>query len=65
MFLASNRIDPERVMRAGDLIDLLRGKTFYPEGRNAYMLDPRTGRKIFLHLLLEPDAPANAPGAQR
>lgn len=54
-FLATNEVDLDQTVRTGDFIDFLRGKSFYPEGRNAYFVDPSNGRKVFLHLLLEPE----------
>lgn len=56
-FEVTNEIDLQRTYRAGELIDLLRGKTFLPHGSNAYFIDAHTGRKIYVGLDLRP-APA-------
>jgi methionyl-tRNA formyltransferase len=56
-FEATNEIDLQRSYRAGELIDLLRGKTFLPHGHNAYFIDPHTGRKIQVSLILQPEPP--------
>lgn len=53
-FESTNEIDLQQTYRAGELIDLLRGKTFLPHGRNAYFIDRATGRKIYVSLALEP-----------
>jgi methionyl-tRNA formyltransferase len=52
-FEKTNEIDLKQVYRAGELIDLIRGKTFLPHKRNAYFIDPATGRKVYVSLELE------------
>lgn len=56
LFEATNEIDLQRTYRAGELIDLLRGKTFLPHGRNAYFIDAHTGQKIYVSLELRPES---------
>ena len=52
-FESTNEIDLQKAYRAGELIDLIRGKTFLPHKRNAYFIDPATGRKVYVSLQLE------------
>jgi methionyl-tRNA formyltransferase len=52
---AIDAIDPRKTCRAGDLIDLLRARTF-PPYPGAYIRDER-GRKLFLQLRLSPEKP--------
>ena len=46
------RIDLERNYRGAEFLDLLRGLTFFDDSRNAYFIDPKTGKKIFITLNL-------------
>lgn len=52
-FRANDEIDLHDMVNTGDFLDFLRGKTFLPEGRNAYFIDPVTGKKIYVSLVLE------------
>jgi hypothetical protein len=47
------RIDPDAMVRAGDLIDRLRALTSPPQSRGAYI--ERDGRRIYLTLSLSED----------
>lgn len=51
-FERAREIHPDQLYRGADLINLLRGMSFLPESRNAYVLEPGTGRKIYLNLTL-------------
>jgi methionyl-tRNA formyltransferase len=51
-FKDTNCLGLDSTYRARDLINLLRGKTFFPESKNIFILDPSTGRKIYLSLHL-------------
>lgn len=55
MFKTSNYIDLKKNINVREFINFLRGKTFYPEGRNAYFIDPKTGNKIYVSIILEPE----------
>ncbi len=52
-FIKTNRINLEDNYTARDFINLLRGKSFYPESRNLYFIDESTGEKIYLDIILE------------
>lgn len=51
-FEATNRLDINKTYRAIDLINLLRGKSFPPHGKNLY-LEQEDGSKFYLTLQLE------------
>jgi methionyl-tRNA formyltransferase len=46
------RIDLERNYRGAEFLDLLRGLTFFDDSRNAYFIDPKTGKRVFITLNL-------------
>ncbi|MEE1950840.1 formyltransferase family protein [Pseudomonas alcaligenes] len=48
-------LDRDKVYRAGELIDLLRGMSFRPESRNLYFIDEGSGRRVYLRLELFED----------
>jgi methionyl-tRNA formyltransferase len=50
-------IDLERTGTFREFLDLLRATSFPPH-RNAFVVDPKTGRKLFVRVELEPDAQA-------
>jgi methionyl-tRNA formyltransferase len=52
-FVATNCLDLDRKYSGRELINLLRGKTFYPAARNLYIVDESTGARIYLSLVLE------------
>lgn len=52
-FMKTNEIDLNSVFCANDFIQLLRGKTFYPEGKNLFFIDSLTKEKIFVSIILE------------
>ncbi len=52
-FMATNELDLERTLTGREWIDLLRGKTFLPEGRNAYFM--QDGKKYFVSVVIEPE----------
>lgn len=55
-FALSNEIDLDKYYKASDFINFLRGKTFYPYKNNAYFIDKRNKKKIFLNLLLSEES---------
>lgn len=54
-FEQSSELNLECEYRAGDLLNLLRGKTFLPESRNLYFLDPATGKRIYVSVSFSSD----------
>ncbi len=52
-FIESNELDLSREYRAIDLLNLLRGKTFLPDSKNLYVIDPVTGSKIYINICLD------------
>ncbi len=54
-FFESNEIDLNREYRAIDLLNLLRGKTFRPETRSLYFIDPNSRKKIYVDINLTED----------
>lgn len=53
MFWESNEIDLNKEIRIEDFLRFIRGKTFYPEGKNMFFIDPLTKEKIYLSVILE------------
>jgi methionyl-tRNA formyltransferase len=51
-FESSCAIDLDKHYRGIDLINLLRGLTFFEESNNAYIIDNETGKKVYLSLRL-------------
>lgn len=51
-FIESNELDLNREYRAIDLINLLRGKTFFPDSKNLYVIDSATGKRIYINICL-------------
>lgn len=51
-FIDSNELDLNRVYRAIDLLNLLRGKTFLPDSKNLYAVDPATGERVYVNIIL-------------
>ena len=54
-FISSNKINLDLEYKAIDLINLLRGKSFIPSSKNLYMIDPTTGKRIYIQIKLELD----------
>ena len=52
-FELTNAINLEKNYTGRELINLLRGKSFAPHGRNAYFIDSSNGRKVYVTLHLE------------
>lgn len=52
-FVKTNEIDLARTIQSGDLINLLRGKSFQPHGHNAFFVDPNSGRKVYVSIELK------------
>lgn len=52
----TNCLDLNKVMKLGDLINLLRGKTFFPNIPQAFFIDPITQKKVFLSVNLSLDS---------
>jgi methionyl-tRNA formyltransferase len=52
-FIESNELDLNREYRAIDLLNLLRGKTFLPDSKNLYAIDPVTGNRIYISVSLD------------
>lgn len=46
------RIDLERNYKGAEFLDLLRGLTFFDDSKNAYFIDQKTGKKVFISLNL-------------
>lgn len=55
-FEAACEIDLGRQYSGREIIDRLRGLTFFPNTRNAYFLDPATGRRIYVSLNIVAEA---------
>lgn len=53
VFVKTNEIDINRSMKIEAFINLLRGKSFYPEYKNTYFLDPDDNKKVFINIILE------------
>jgi hypothetical protein len=51
-FIESNKLDLNREYRAIDLINLLRGKTFMLDSNNLFVIDPATGKRIYINVCL-------------
>lgn len=51
-FAAACAVDLDKHYRAIDLINLLRGLTFFEESNNAYIVDPENGKKIYISVRL-------------
>jgi methionyl-tRNA formyltransferase len=51
-FLRRCHIEPDKTYKAEDLINILRGLTFFPESENAFIIDKKSGKKIFISLCL-------------
>jgi len=54
-FRETNELDLASQFTAKQLINLMRGKTFLPHGRNLYFRDPQTGEKVFVSIVLDPE----------
>lgn len=48
-------INPEANYRGADLLNLLRGLTFFPDTKNAYFFDKDSGKKLFISINLHED----------
>ena len=51
-FLSMNQLDLDRNYNVRDLLNLLRGKTFFPESQNLYIIDTDTGKPIYISINL-------------
>ncbi|TRU34418.1 MAG: hypothetical protein EWV78_13450 [Microcystis aeruginosa Ma_MB_F_20061100_S20D] len=54
-FVETDELDLNREYRAIDLFNLLRGKTFRPETKGLYVVDPETGKRIYVSINLAVD----------
>jgi len=52
-FENSNKIDSNKMVKIKDFINFLRAKTFEPYYKNAYFIDEKTGKKIFVSINLK------------
>lgn len=48
-------IDPDANYRGADVLNLLRGLTFFPDTKNAYFFDKDSGKKLFISISLRED----------
>lgn len=52
-FEALNEFDPEKKVKIKDFVNFLRSRTFEPYYRNAYFIDKKTGKKIYISIKLQ------------
>lgn len=51
-FIESNKLELNSEYKVIDLLNLLRGKTFFPDSNNLYVIDPDTGKKVYITIQL-------------
>lgn len=52
---ATNHIDLDEKKRVGDFINFLRAKTFEPHYKDAFFIDPKTGKRVYISINLNAD----------